>query len=101
MRMLARLALVVCAASLAACGGSKVDPFVADLRMICSAGDAHRDLPPDLARVRAMRDMASKIKTPEAARLVASAMELAPADRAALVAPALARAGLSRCPTLE
>ena len=87
-------------ALLAGCGG-EVDPFTADMRMICSAADAHRDLPPDLRRMKAMRTIAEKIKTPEAARLMADVIRAAPAERPAMLAPALARAKLSRCPTLE
>jgi hypothetical protein len=85
----------------AGCGGGTTDPFTADLRMICSAADRHRGEPPELRTVSSMRDIADKIKTPEAARLMVTLMEAAPAERAALLAPALERAKLSRCPTLE
>lgn len=91
--------VVTIAVSLAGCG-KDVDPFTADLRMICSAADRHRDLPPDMRTLAAMRDIAGKIKTPEAARLLSALMEAAPAERPAMLAPALERAKLSSCPTL-
>ena len=93
-------ALAVAAPLAAGCGGS-TDPFTADMRMICSAADRHADEPPEMRTLSAMRDIADKIKTPEAARLLSELVQAAPADRAAMLAPALERAKLSRCPTLE
>jgi hypothetical protein len=93
-----RLALAA-ALLLAACGSSD-DPFTADMKTICNAsGDP--SLPPDLQRMSAMKQIAAKVKTPEAARLLSSVIQAAPADRAALLEPALAKAKLSRCRFLE
>ncbi len=71
------------------------------MRMICAAAEAHGELPPEMRALAAMREIASKIRTPEAARLMSALIEAAPADRAAMLAPALARAKLDRCPTLD
>ena len=97
MRSLAALALTV---MLAACGGS-TDPFTADMRMICGATDRYRDLPGPERTMAAMRHILDNVKTPEAARLVPAVIEAAPSERAAMLAPALERAKLTRCPTFE
>ena len=86
-------------ATLAACDDT--EPFVADVRMICRAGEGDPGLPPEMRRLTAMREIAKKIKTPEAARLISAVIQAAPEDKAALLAPALARAKLSRCPALD
>ncbi len=87
--------------SLAACSSPSDDPFTADMKMICRAGQGGDHLPPELRRVEALREIAERIRTPEAARLLATLMQVAPAERGPLVAEALARAGLRRCPFLE
>ncbi len=93
-----RTLLLVSALTVAACGGGKADdPFTADMKMICDAGKGHDDVPPELRRIEALRTIAEKVKTPEAARLMASFAQVAPADRGALLAPALAKAGIKRC----
>lgn len=98
----ALVALVALApGSLAACSSSSDDPFTADMKMICRAGQGSDHLPPELRRVEALREIAERIRTPEAARLLATLMQVAPAERGPLVAEALARAGLRRCPFLE
>lgn len=82
----------------AACGGGKTDdPFTADMKMICDAGKGHDDVPPEMRRIAALRSIAEKVKTPEAARLMASFAQVAPTERGALLAPALAKAGIKRC----
>jgi hypothetical protein len=96
LRVLAGAALLV-----AMPGCDDPDPFTADLRMICGAAARHQDLPPEMRTLAAMRDIAERIKTPEAARLMAELMQAAPGERAALLAPPLRRAKLSSCPTLE
>lgn len=95
-----RLLSAVFLLSLAACGSSD-DPFTADMKMICNAGRARPELPPDMRAVEAAREIAAKIKTPEAARLMASVMQAAPSDKRALMAPALSKAGISRCALLD
>lgn len=82
------------------CGGGD-DPFTADIKMICGAGGGHDELPPEMRALAAMREIVEKIKTPEAARLMRAVIEAAPADKAALMAPAMAKAKLSRCALLE
>lgn len=85
-----------------AAGACKEDePFVADVKMMCGAGDRFGDLPPDLRSVQAARYIAEHVKTPEAARLMSELIQAHPADRAALLAPALKKAKLSRCALLE
>ena len=96
---LARLSLLLLLV-VTGCSSSKDDPFTADMKMICNAGSGRSDLPPAMAQMEAMREIASKIRTPEAARLMAAVVQAAPADKAALIAPALAKAKLSRCPLL-
>ena len=92
--------VLVLAGLLTACGGS-TDPFVADMRMICAAADGHHGEPPEMRTMAAMRHILDNVKTPEAGRLVSAMMQAAPGDRAAMLAPALERARLSRCPTFE
>ena len=87
---------------LAGCGSKPADdPFTADLKMICNAGANRADLPPDMRSLEAAREIAAKIKTPEAARLMAAVMQAAPEEKAALMAGALKKAGIARCPMLE
>lgn len=81
------------------CGSD--DPFTADMKMICSAGGGHDELPPEMRKIAAMQKIAENVKTAEAARLVAAVVQAAPSERAELLQPALAKAGLKRCPTLE
>ena len=90
-------------ALLAAAGGCKSDdPFTADMKMICAAGgDGDANLPPQLRKLAAMKEIAGKIKSPEAARLMARVIQVAPEEKAGLVREALAKAGLSRCAFLE
>jgi|JI9StandDraft_2_1071091.scaffolds.fasta_scaffold120618_2 hypothetical protein len=98
MARMMRMLLLVSVLSLAACGGGKQDdPFTADMKMICDAGKGHDDVPPELRRIEALRSIAEKVKTAEAARLMASFAQVAPAERGALLAPALAKAGIKRC----
>ena len=95
-----RLALLLAASlAIAACGGSD-DPFTADMKRICNPKLDDR-LPPDMQKMAAFRDIADHIKTPEAARLMSEVIQAAPSDRAAILAPALAKAKLKRCPFLE
>jgi hypothetical protein len=84
---------------LAACGSSD-DPFTADMKRICNP-KLDPNVPPGMQRISAMRDIADHIKTPEAARLMSELIQAAPSDRASLLAPALAKAKLKRCPFLE
>ena len=91
--------LATLAVALVACGGGD-DPFTADMKTICSAG-GDPSLPPELRRLEGARTIADKLRTPEAARLMAEVARAAPAERPALIAPALARAKLSRCPFLD
>jgi hypothetical protein len=102
-RRLVATALVAAALATTApaCSSKSDDPFTADIKMICNAGRARDDLPPDMRAVTAAREIAEKIKTPEAARLMAAVMQAAPSDKAALMADALAKAGLSRCALLD
>lgn len=84
--------------ALAACGGGKTDdPFTADMKMICDAGKGHDDVPPEMRRIEALRSIAQKVKTPEVARLMASFAQVAPSERGAVLAPALAKAGIKHC----
>jgi hypothetical protein len=96
-------ALIVGVLGLVAACGSKGadDPFTADMKMICAAGQGRDDLPPEMRRVEAMKEIAAKVKTAEAARFMAGFGELAPADRPAYVKGALDRARLTRCAALE
>ena len=90
--------VVALARAVAGCGGGKTDdPFTADMKMICDAGKGHDDLPPEMRRLEALRSIAEKVKTAEAARLMASFAQVAPAERGALLAPALTKAGIKRC----
>lgn len=98
-RVLAAVLLLCLLGLLGGCGSD--DPFTADMKMICSAGSGRDDLPPDMRKLAAMKQIAESVKTAEAARLVAEAMRAAPSERAELLRPALAKAGLKRCPTLE
>lgn len=98
--MVRTLVLAVVVAGLAACSGSSGDPFIGDLKAMCNP-PTRDDLPPDLARMEAMRDLAKKIKTPEGARLAAAVIQAAPEDRPALLAEPMKRAGLTRCALLE
>ncbi len=91
--------LAILLAGLASC--DEPEPFVADMRMICRAGQSDPGLPPEMRRMQGFREIADKIKTAEAARLMAEVARAAPAEHAALLAPALARAKLSRCPFFE
>ena len=77
------------------------DPFTADMKMICSAASGRDDVPPNMRRVAAFRHIAENIKTPEAARLMQQVIQVAPAEKAAVMREALAKAGLKRCPTLD
>lgn len=86
------------AVALVACGPAD-DPFTADLKMICKAGQDD-SLPPEMRQLAGMKEIAGKIKTAEAARLMSEIMQVAPSDRDALLAPALAKAKLKRCPFL-
>ncbi len=105
--MRAHLAILVTACGLmaaAACGksGSAADdPFTADMKMICAAGQGRDDLPPEMRRIEALKEIAAKVKTAEAARLMAGFGELAPADRPAYMQGALERAKLAQCRLLE
>lgn len=86
---------------LAGCSSSKDDPFTADMKMICNAGGDSRDLPREMQTLAALQEIAAKVRTPEAARLMSDMVQAAPSDKAAVLAPALARAGISRCRLLE
>jgi hypothetical protein len=98
--MIARaLAAVLLLGLVGGCGSD--DPFTADMKMICSAGGGRDDLPPEMRKLAAMKQIAENVKTAEAARLVAEVMQAAPSERDELLRPALAKAGLKRCPTLE
>ena len=89
-------------AALLAAGGCKSDdPFTADMKMICSAGGGHADLPPEMRKLAAMKEIADNIKTPEAARLLARVIQVAPEEKAGVIREALAKAGLKRCAFLE
>lgn len=88
---------IVVAATVAACGGAKDDPFTADLKMICAAGEGRDDLPPEMRNLEALRSIADKIKTAEAARLLSELMRAAPSERPAMIDPVLAKAGIKRC----
>ena len=82
-----------------AAGACKEDePFVADMKMICSAGERGREAPPDMQRIEAFRYIAEHIKTPEAARLMVQVGQAAPSEHAAILAPAQQKAKLTRCP---
>ncbi|MEZ4399046.1 MAG: hypothetical protein R3B06_03460 [Kofleriaceae bacterium] len=92
-----RLMLMCSLVAAMACGsGEPADPFAADMKMICGAG-GRDDVPPEMRTMMAMQEIAEKIKTPEAARLMAAVAQAAPSERAELVKPALAKAGLTRC----
>ncbi len=87
--------------ALAGCSSSKDDPFTADMKMICNAGGASQGTPREMQTVAALQEIAAKVKTPDAARLMVEVVRAAPSDKAALLAPALSRAGISRCRLLE
>ncbi len=93
-----RTLLLVTALTVAACGGGKTDdPFTADMKMICDAGKGHDDLPPEMRRLEALRSIAGKVKTAEAARLMASFAQVGPGQKGEILAPALAKAGIKHC----
>jgi len=94
----AGLALV---AALAGGCGSKEDPFTADIKLICNAGQSRPDLPPPMRRLQAMHEIAGKIRTGEAARLMGEITRARADQRVELMRPAMARAGLAHCPLLE
>lgn len=96
----------VCAALVlfvvASCGSSKADdPFTADMKMICAAGQGHPELPPEMRRLEALKEIAAKVRTPEAARLMAGFGALAPADRPDYMKGALEKAKIAHCPLFE
>lgn len=97
-RLAALLASILCAT--AACGGASDDPVTADLKRLCAIRP-DPSAPPDMARALALRTIADKIKTPEVARLLRDAMQAAPSDRPGIIEPALAKAGIKRCPVLQ
>jgi hypothetical protein len=98
MRVCVTLALFV----VASCGSSKADdPFTADMKMICAAGEGHPELPPEMRRMEALRDIAAKVRTPEAARFMAGFGALAPEQRADYVKGALEKAKITHCPLFE
>lgn len=98
--MVRSLAVVVALVGVVACGGSKDDPFTSDVKALCQP-TVRADLPPELARMEALRDLPKKIKTAEGARLAAAVIQAAPEDRAALLAEPMKRAGLERCAQLD
>lgn len=98
MRRLGLAAAVLCAACSSA---GADDPFTQDMKMICAAGQGRDDLPPEMRRIEALKEIADKVKTAEAARFMAGFGALAPSERAAYVKGALEKAKLSRCPLLE
>jgi hypothetical protein len=90
--------VVVMSLSVAAGACKEDEPFVADMKMICKAGEQSRGMDPEMQRVHAFKYIAEHIKTPEAARLIAEVARAAPSDHAALLAPAMQKAKLTRCP---
>jgi hypothetical protein len=98
--MRVRFAALVFAAACAKSGATD-DPFTADMKMICAAGQGRDDLPPEMRRIEALKEIAAKVKTAEAARLMAGFGELAPADRPAYMKGALERAKIAQCRLLE
>jgi hypothetical protein len=102
---MARFAMIAGLSVVAACaksgGGAADDPFTADMKMICAAGQGRDDLPPEMRRIEALKEIAAKVRTPEAARLMAGFGALAPADRPAYMSDALERAKLAQCRLLE
>jgi hypothetical protein len=99
MRAFAVIALLLAAAS---CGSSTSDdPFTADMKMICAAGQGHPELPPEMRRMEALKEIAAKVRTPEAARFMAGFGALAPEDRASYVKGALEKAKIAHCPLFE
>ncbi|KAB2903545.1 MAG: hypothetical protein F9K40_07130 [Kofleriaceae bacterium] len=102
MSRLASMAAFAAMACGAACGGAGADdPFTQDMKMICAAGQGRDDLPPEMRRVEALKSIADKVKTPEAARFMAGFASISPRERAAYVKGALEKAKLSRCPLLD
>jgi len=96
------LVVLVMVAAAGGCGSStKDDPFTADMKMICAAGKGRDDLPPEMRRVEALREIAAKVKTPDAARFMAGFGALAPEDRPDYVKGALQRARLTQCALLD
>jgi uncharacterized protein YggE len=97
------LAFAACAVAAAACSSSKSadDPFTADMKMICAAGQGHDDVPPEMRRIEALRSIAAKVKTAEAAKLMAGFGALAPEERAAYMKGALEKAKLTKCALLD
>lgn len=98
-RVLLAASLVLTLVAAPAC--TKPDPFAADLAMICNAGTGQAGLDPRMQQVMALKEIAGKIKTAEAARLMADLVRAAPSERAALLGPALKRAGRSKCAALD
>ena len=98
MRAVAVLVFLAASSTLAACGSKAADdPFTADMKMICAAGQGRDDLPPEMRRLEALKEIAAKVRTPEAARLMAGFGELAPADRPDYVKGALEKAKIQHC----
>lgn len=93
------LAVVLSLSAVAACGDSD-DPFTADMKTICSAGQDD-SLPPDMRRLAGLKEIADKLKTAEAARLMSAYMQAHPSEREEILRPALAKAKLRRCRFLE
>jgi hypothetical protein len=91
--------LLVCALG---CGSKAADdPFTADMKMICAAGQGRDDLPPEMRRIEALKEITAKVKTSEAARLMAGLGALAPEERDGYMKDALARAKITRCALLD
>ncbi len=84
-----------------ACSSTSDDPFTADMKMICNAGRGHDELPPDMRRLEAFKEIAAKVKTAEAARLMAGLIEIAPDGKADYLRDAFTRAGIKRCAFLD
>ncbi len=93
-------ALLVAAVA-TACSSKSADPFTQDMKMICNAGQSRADLPPEMRRIAALKEIAEKVQTPEAARLMAGMVEVAPSEKAAVMKDALAKAGIKRCALIE
>lgn len=92
------LAVSLALVALAACGGD--DPFTADMKTICNAGQ-DPSLPPDMRRLAGLKEIGDKLKTPEAARLMSAYMQAHPSEREQILRPALDKAKLRRCRFLE
>lgn len=98
--MVRTVMLAVALVGAVACGGATDDPFVSDVKAMCKPS-VRADLPPELARLEALRDLPRKIKTAEGGRLAGAVIQAAPEDRAALLAEPMKKAGLARCALLE